>query len=457
MKLSFKIFFAYILVSFLLFFLIMVCLRFFASKHIYTLMKDNDVQYLSQTANTLSEAFDPETGWGGLIKNPRFLNALLWQGMSDPLDQKKTIVFPFPVDRIAVFNAQKEHVAGLDIKPSSVMLRPVVSHDTIVGWIGLKEPSNIPHPFKGKKIKQKLYAFYTISLIIFILTGIVSFFLSRHLIAPIKKLTRGTRSLSNFNFNTRIEVNTRDELEELARHFNKMAKTLSTYETLQKQWMLDISHELRTPLSILKAETEAMIDGIRETNPKRIQSLHAEITYLMTLVNDLHFLSKEDVRELNMEREPVCPVSILKQELSHFDTRLSKANISVISGLEDDPVLISGNRARLKQLFANLIENVLKHAEKPGTLTIGLQKSPGQLTLFIEDSGPGVPHQALDRLFDRLFRVDPSREGKNRGSGLGLSICQAVVKSHDGTINAENVPDSGLKITIQFPVLSGEK
>jgi len=117
-------------------------------------------------------------------------------------------------------------------------------------------------------------------------------------------------------------------------------------------------------------------------------------------------------------------------------------------------VVIKGDADRLKQLFSNLLENTLRYAEAPGVLKIFPEFNPGQLFLHFEDSGPGVPKEALERLFDRLYRVDKARSRAQGGSGLGLAICKTIMEYLGGRIEASPAPTGGLRITLVFPVLS---
>ena len=335
---------------------------------------------------------------------------------------------------------------------AELKFRPIRLHNQIPGWIGLHEMKYLPRPEKKLFFKDNSEIFYTVGMIVFVLAGLVSYGLSRYILSPVNKLVRGTRALTGFRFDTRIDVRTKDELGLLAQDFNRMAETLETYETMRKQWMLDISHELRTPLSILKGEIEAILDGIRPFSPERMESLHSEILYLEHLVNDLHFLSMADAGALTLKPEPIRPVEILKTVLAFFDTRFEQEGLTLVDRLTCDKEEISGDRDRIRQLFSNLIDNSLKYTRKPGTLTLEDRIENRMLMMIFKDSGPGVPPEAVDKLFNRLYRVDPSRN-RAGGSGLGLSICKTIVSAHGGKIFAVTTKGSGLTITLKLPLI----
>jgi two-component system sensor histidine kinase BaeS len=275
--------------------------------------------------------------------------------------------------------------------------------------------------------------------------------LSRHLLAPVRKLTAGTQALASRQFDTRIEIESKDELGQLAADFNAMAQTLEDYERMRRQWVSDIAHELRTPLSILRGEIEALQDGIREVNRDSLDSLFSEAKHLNKIVTDLHELSLADTAALSIQKVPVDAVAVLNETLGHFKQGFAQNQIAIENSLENQPpTSVIGDADRLQQLFSNLLENTLRYADAPGTLKIGQERTENRWVLFFEDSGPGVPAEALGRLFDRLYRLDRPRSRTMGGSGLGLSICKSIAKALGGEIRALNANSGGLRIEVEL-------
>ena len=232
-----------------------------------------------------------------------------------------------------------------------------------------------------------------------------------------------------------------------------MADTLKAYETMRQQWITDISHELRTPLAILKGEIEAVQDGVRKIRPETLDSLHSEVMRLSKLVADLHALSLADTQDLQATLSDVHPLDILNEMANHYRGRMEDRRIEMRLALPDayGPV-IRGNRDRLAQLFANLLENTLRYTDAPGRLIVSAGRNDAGLTIRFDDSAPGVPRDALERIFERLYRVDSSRNRRLGGSGLGLAICRQIVQAHGGAIRAEASPEGGLGIEIDLPL-----
>lgn len=359
--------------------------------------------------------------------------------------------------RLSLFDEESAHIAGHSRVLEENTIRPITVDGKTIGWLGLKTEKNMYHPMDAEYLTAQTRAFYLIGFGILALTAIISFFLSKHLLAPVRRLADGTKALAEFEFDTKIEVRSGDELGQLANDFNQMAQTLKKYETLRRQWLTDISHELRTPLSILRGEIEAVRDGVRKLNMATMDSLHAEVIRLGSLVENLHRLSMADSGNLHFQKRDIRPLAILRETILAFRGRLDRQHIAVryVWDENDEPVL-SGDYDHLARLFSNLLENTIRYTDPPGTLEITARCENGALALCFEDTPPGVPKVSLGRIFERLFRVDKSRSRALGGSGLGLSICRQIVECHGGTIRAETGKLGGLAVILEFPLTHGE-
>lgn len=302
-------------------------------------------------------------------------------------------------------------------------------------------------------MQQQVRNFYLIALFAALLSLLVTLVVVRQLLVPLRKLTDGARLLSEGVFSTHIAVTSDDELGELARRFNQLADFLQRNEELRAQWIADVSHELRTPLSILRSEIEAMLDGIRKPDLERIRSLHTETLSLSQLVDDLYQLSLSDAGDIELPEDVVEVNSLLQDLLLVFETRLNEKQIRLVNLLDSRQVYpVRGDDKRLYQLFSNLLENSNRYTDVAGSVQVSAYTQAGQLVIEIADSAPGVPDQALPRLFDRLFRVDKSRSRVLGGSGLGLSICRNIVMMHNGQIEAGHSGLGGLLIRVRLPL-----
>ena len=480
-KLFYKIFATFLLTSFMIVALMVGFMRFYVSRNFTDYVNSAALERLSDLKDDLADFYRRQGGWGSLQDNQSRWEDILRSGISrnDFSRSRRSSEFSDFKGRpgsqtsqerhsstsrdrlsrfargLALFNAQMQKVIGSrpELSAENFTLSEISVDGKTAGWLGLYKREHLSNRLVIAFLKQQSRALYLIGGPILLLAAIVAFLLSRHFLAPIRQLTAGTRALSSRQFDTRIELRSKDELGQLAQDFNAMAHTLAKYETMRQQWISDISHELRTPLSVLRGELEAIQDGVREMNRETMDSLHAEVLHVGKIVNDLHELSLADTGSLSFKKEPIDPLPVLAETLKAFRTRFERQAIELQEDLASDvPVRILGDADRLVQLFSNLLENTLRYADSPGILKLWYNRTASRITLYLEDSGPGVPPASLAHLFDRLYRVDKSRSRALGGSGLGLSICKSIVETLGGQIRAANAPSGGLRIEIVLPL-----
>jgi two-component system, OmpR family, sensor histidine kinase BaeS len=282
----------------------------------------------------------------------------------------------------------------------------------------------------------------------------LAFALARWLLTPVRELAAGTRALAAGDYTRRIADRRRDELGALATDFNHLAGTLEQHREARRRWGADIAHELRTPLSILRGEIQALQDGVRSATPAALNSLHAECERMGSLIEDLYLLSLADAGALEYRFEPLDLAELANESLESQEHVLESAGLSLERVIRKVPA-IRGDARRLGQLIDNLIANTRRYTDAPGRIRVEVGSAGDSVLLVIEDSAPGVPHESLNHLFDRLYRVDASRNRAAGGAGLGLAICRAIVLAHDGTIEARPSTLGGLRIEARFPLDKG--
>jgi two-component system sensor histidine kinase BaeS len=368
--------------------------------------------------------------------------------------------FPYP-DKISLFDLKKNLIAGapcdFDILGKNVKT-PVTVDGKTVAWLGIDLGPQEVHPKDQELMKGQINTFNAVGALTLLVSTIVLFFFSKHLLSPIEQLSSAMKALTDRCFGTRIPVKRNDEFGILATRFNTMARQLQEYDRNQQRWLSDISHELRTPLSVLIGEIEAFRDDVLKLDEASLRALGDEAKYLRRIVEDLHFISLAESTSLSMEKEPIRPLMVLTQAIYFFENRLKQKGVSIKVALAPAAVdlEIAGDRVRIRQVFSNLIENALQYMDKPGLLTVRGHSEDGRLVIVFEDSGPGVPAHDLPHLFERLYKADPSRSRKAGGSGIGLAICKTIVNGHNGTIAARNAEGGGLMIEISLPISGGD-
>jgi two-component system sensor histidine kinase BaeS len=230
---------------------------------------------------------------------------------------------------------------------------------------------------------------------------------------------------------------------------------LAQAEESRRQWISDSSHELRTPIAVLRAEIEALQDAVRTADEPTLARLHRNVMQMSKLVDDLRQTLDRDDGRPDLVLAPIDPLPILRDTAEEFQERFQAGRLSLDATRLDGPRSswrIQGDADRLRQVFANLLENTLRYTDAGGRLEISATEKSGRLCLSFDDTAPAPPEQAMPRLFDRFFRAEPSRSREHGGSGLGLSIARKIVEEHGGAISAARSPLGGLSIRVELPL-----
>lgn len=280
--------------------------------------------------------------------------------------------------------------------------------------------------------------------------------LSKRLSRPVRGFQDTARRLAAGDFAARVPTTGGDELGRLGRDINALAETLERNEQVRRRWVADISHELRTPLAVLRAEIEALQDGVRPLDTKAVDSLHADVRRLGRLVDDLYELSMTDLGALSYRKRDTAPADVLEADLAAYRARFEAAGLKLtVENRLKGAGTLQADEHRLSQLFRNLLRNSLHYTDAGGTLNVKVSQDAKTIAIDFQDTAPGVDAKDLTHLFERLYRVDTSRSRNTGGAGLGLAICRNVVEAHGGTIEARPSPLGGLWIRILFPVSDG--
>ena len=362
--------------------------------------------------------------------------------------------------RVAVLDEDKRVLAGARhiMKPHPDTgrrsdLLPITSDGRTIGYLAVTPRVALSdvHDLRFSRHLERTFLFIAVLMVAMSLA--LALPLARRLVKPVKDITRATRELAAGNYAVRAIPRGNDELGALARHFNTLAETLKRNETARQQWIADISHELRTPISILRGEIEALQDGVREYSPERVGALHQEVVNMGRLVDDLYELSLSDIGALDYRKQELSPALVMDECLKNYADRFAGKNIKVscVNRLRATD-LVFADASRLQQLFNNLLGNSLNYTDENGSLEVELEASYGAVRITLEDSAPAVPAADLGRLFERLFRVEASRNRARGGNGLGLAICKNIIEAHDGSISAAPSALGGLKILMELPL-----
>lgn len=405
-------------------------------------LKETDQSRMGELIDDLGRRYEEQGNWDFLRNDPS-------PGKPPPpaFDPHKPRGGP-----LVVLNEDRKTVFGFQPPDEKIDFRPITVRDRTVGYAGMLSPKHFLHPMQSQFLREQRLALAAAAAGLVLIVAILSIPLARRLVRPIKALAAATRDIASGHYATRIAVRSSDELGRLAGDFNEMSRILEKNEKARREWIADISHELRTPVAILRGEIEALLDGIRKITPERISSLHGETIRLHRLVEDLYQLSLSDLGALTYRKEQLDPADLLRKVAETYRPAFEGKGIHLgthLTGGRDS--LVFADRERLDQLFANLAENSLRFTDPGGELGINLSTGNDRIMIEFQDSPPGVPEEELGRLFDRLYRLEGSRNRASGGAGLGLAICKTIVEAHAGTISAHASPMGGLLIRISLP------
>nr|WP_319800947.1 sensor histidine kinase efflux regulator BaeS [Kerstersia gyiorum] len=361
---------------------------------------------------------------------------------------------PPPPLALILLDENRELVAGERAPSSGTPLYPIRLEGRTIGWLAVEPPDRTPDAPDNRFQREQTRTTWVILGLSLLLAALVSMLLARSFLAPVQRIARATHRLAAGDYAIRIEQTSRDELGQLALDFNRLAQALEKNERLRRQMMADLSHEIRTPLAILRGELEAMQDGVRQLTPATIASMHAEVTMLNKLIDDLHEFSLADLGALSYRMHPVDLAGLADTALAFFGERLASSGLRAELLAAPNLPAIEGDAQRLTQLLNNLLENSMRYTDPGGLVRVRLEQADDEILLTVEDSAPGVPEEALPHLFERLYRVESSRNRNHGGAGLGLALCERIVHAHHGRITSSLSDLGGLSITAAFPIPS---
>jgi signal transduction histidine kinase len=288
----------------------------------------------------------------------------------------------------------------------------------------------------------------------------------------LEQLAAAASRLAEGDLGTRIGRHGSDEVGRVAIAFDRMAERLE--RAFQQQQRLEqergqlitaVSHDLRTPLATTRAMVEALADGV-VTEPNEVQRylrlIRREIQHLSGLIDDLFELSQIEVGALRLRHQPMEPGQLVEAVVAAYQAPAASLGISLTSSVDAQlaAVRLQADPERLQRVLRNLLDNALRHTPAGGTVAVGARLESGCLELDVSDSGPGIPPEERERVFERFYRGQQARsrpgpdadDDRGSGSGLGLAIARALTEAHAGRLWAEASPLGGARLCLSLPV-----
>ncbi len=296
---------------------------------------------------------------------------------------------------------------------------------------------------------------------VFVLAAIAAFMVafcavwlfSYNLVRPLRNMAAAARSFGDGNFAVRVPVTSQDEIGELAVAFNNMASSLSSGESVRRNFIANVSHELKTPMTTIAGFIDGILDG---TIPQEKQSYYLnivsqEVKRLSRLVRTMLDLSRIDSGELRLRPARFDLTNTVLIALLSFEKAIEEKQLE-IRGLENaESLFVDGDPDMLHQVVYNLIENAVKFTNQGGYIEIRITDQPTRTLVAIKNSGSGIAPDELSLIFDRFYKTDKSRSQDKNGMGLGLYIVRTIIRLHGGEINVSSVQNEYCQFDFWIP------
>jgi heavy metal sensor kinase len=280
------------------------------------------------------------------------------------------------------------------------------------------------------------------------------YLLVQRALRPVEQIAGKAEQITQHNLSERLPISrTGDELERLSISLNHMIGRLEDAIQNSKRFVADASHELRTPLTVLRGELENLSQSGRFDAASRdtLGSMLEEVERLTKIVEGLVALSRLDAGEAQAEWVRFDLTELATTTADQMNLLAEDKGITVECGSKQS-VFVQGDRARLKQVVVNLLDNAIKYTSGGGAIQLNVTRQNGHAILDVADSGIGIPADAVPHVFERFFRVDKSRSRDEGGAGLGLSIVKSICTAHGAEVQVESAPGKGSHFRVKLPI-----
>jgi signal transduction histidine kinase len=338
-----------------------------------------------------------------------------------------------------------------------------LSRFAMVRYIVLAAPAeDIQQPWR-----EWLPPFLGIGALALIFAVLVSYALFRSVTQPLAAMTRAAEEMAQGHYRQEIPVNSQDEIGRLASAFNRMAQEVERVQRAQRDFLVNISHDLQTPLTSIHGFSQAISEGtIHDADAVRRAEavIFEEADRMERLIKDVSDLVRLEGGQIEMARAPVRVEQLVDSVVEQFTAQAKEGNVLLKTDLSEDLPTILGDAERLEQVLSHLVDNALKYTPAGGQITVSVrteQVGNGAASPFapkggrwvgvtVTDTGTGIRAEDLHRVFERMYRADKARAGKD-GAGLGLTIAREIVQAHGGYISVVSQPNEGSQFHIWLP------
>lgn len=300
-------------------------------------------------------------------------------------------------------------------------------------------------------ISRIMFAAIIILIAICVYIVLLNLWFRSYVTDQIEKLADFSKQIADGSYGTQVEKITENEIGDLTDSVNEMSKKLAANEQSRTEFISQISHELRTPLTAITgwSETIALDPDVKDTSLKGINIITKEAERLTNMVKELLEFTRIQDGRFNLNIELIDIAAELEDAIYTYGELMKQAGIDVnYTSPAGEIPLIPGDSERLKQVFLNLLDNASKHGGDGKKIDVNLSTSNEKVYIIFRDYGPGIPSEEIPHVKEKFYKGS----SKNRGTGIGLAVCDEIITRHDGILGIENVENGGCKVTIILPM-----
>lgn len=325
---------------------------------------------------------------------------------------------------------------------------PIVIGNKIIGGVFMCKPITVLQ----EATKDMRAVVVGCMIPVFIIGAMLIYYSTKRIIMPLRDMNDAAKIIADGNFQNRIEVQSGDEVGQLAESFNNMAESLEKTENSRQKFIANISHDLRSPLTSIQGFISAVADG---TIPPERQNHYLNIVLeetarLTKLANDMTDLSKVEAGAINLE---LCEFDIndmIRDSLNVFETRLSAKKIRTQAIFEEEVTVVLADPNMIQRVIQNLLDNAVKFTPQDGEITVETTVKGEKVFVAVRDNGEGISREEQRKVFERFFKADSSRGLDKGGIGLGLSIVKEFIKAHGEKIEVKSNENIGTEFTFSL-------
>ena len=369
---------------------------------------------------------------------------LIWSENSEQINLGKFNfdVFEKKTDNKGEYLLYQGNIESLDNGKYQVCARKIQNGDKTLGYavslISLNKEDAMVSAARKTVINSSFWVMLAAVVAVYLIT--------ERVINPLKNITKATKSFAKGDFSTRVTISGNDEIAELGKSFNQMAESLDNLEKMRNSFLANVSHDLRTPMTTISGFIDGITSGAipPEKHNYYLGVISDEVHRLSRLVTDLLDVSRLESGERKFSFVNFDIAEMARIILISFEQKISDKNLDVIFESEEDSVFVVADKDAIHQVMYNLMHNAIKFSNDGGKFAISITRSTAKkIRIPVYNEGQGIAKEDLPLVFDKFYKTDKSRGLDKSGVGLGLYICQTIVKAHGEEIRAESPNESG--------------